>query len=172
MDPMQTIAADMVAAAFPELDDHQGIVSFLDELGFKCAGKSFSPSAQSKHIDSLVSGMFMASEAKTAHLLLNKITDDNTYGGMRRTRLAVLKISAGSLDALEEAVKRALDDDRDVMVNAETRQRNLGKVRPLAPGVTDRSMQKFREYVLWLMRYLQPEIYASCGSVGTSIDKT
>ena len=171
MDQMQPSAADMVAAAFPELDDHQGIVAFIDELGFKCGGKSFSPSAHSKHIDSLVSGMFMAAEVKAAHLLLNTITDDNTFGGMRRTRLAVLKISAGSLDALEEAVKSALDDDRDVMVNAEMRQRNLGKLPPLAPGVTDRSIQKFREYVLWLMRYLQPEMYARCGPVGQSIDE-
>lgn len=98
-------------------------------------------------------------------MLINKITDDNTYGGMR-TRLAVLRISAGSLDALEEAVKSALYDDRDVLTNAEMRQRNLGKLPPLASGVTDRSIQKFREYVLWLMRYLQPDIYTRCGPVG------
>jgi hypothetical protein len=55
----------MVAAALPELDDHQGIVTF---------------------IDSLVSGMFMAAEVKAPHLLLNIITADNTCGGMRRTR--------------------------------------------------------------------------------------
>jgi hypothetical protein len=165
MDQIEATGAGMVAAAFPELDDHQSIVSFLGELGFKFGIKSFFPSAHSKHIESLVSAMFMASEAKTAHLLLNKITDDNTYGGMR-TRLAVLRISVGSLDALEEAVKSALYDDRDVMTNAEMRQRNLGKVPPLAPGVTDRSIQKFREYVLWLMRYLQPDIYARCGPVG------
>jgi hypothetical protein len=165
MDQIEETAAGMVAAAFPELDAHQSIVSFLGELGFKFGVKSFFPSAHSKHIDSLVSGMFMASEAKTAHLLLNKITDDNTYGGMR-TRLAVLRISAGSLGALEEAIKTALCDDRDVMINAEIRQRNLGKSPPLAPGITDRSIQKFREYVLWLMRYLQPDIYARCGPVG------
>lgn len=58
-------SADMVAAALPELDDHQGIVTF---------------------IDSLVSGMFMAAEVKAPHLLLNIITADNTCGGMRRTR--------------------------------------------------------------------------------------
>jgi hypothetical protein len=52
------------------------------------------------------------------------------------------------------------------MTNAEMRQRNLGKLPPLAPGVTDRSLQKFREYVLWLMRYLQPDIYARCGPIG------
>jgi hypothetical protein len=40
----------MVAAAFPELDDHQSIVSFLGELGFKFGIKSFFPSAHSKHI--------------------------------------------------------------------------------------------------------------------------
>lgn len=168
MDQIETTAVGMAAAAFPELDDYQSIVLLLGELGFAFGVQSFSPSAHSKHIDSLVSGMFVASEVKAAHLLISKITDDNTYGGMR-TRLAVLRISAGSLGALEEAVKSALCDDRDVMTNAETRQSNRGTLPPLAPGVADRSIQMFREYVLWLLRYLQPDIYARCGPVGKQI---
>jgi len=151
MDQMRQSAADMVAAAFPELDDHQGIVALIDELGFRCGGKPFYP----KRILSILT--LLSVECSWL---------------MRRTRLAVLKISAGSLDALEEAVMSALDDDRDVMVNAEMRQRNLGKLPPLAPVVTDRSIQKFPEYVLWLMRYLQPEMYACCGPVDKPIDET
>ena len=158
-DNAETTPSSLVSAAFPELVDYSSILSFLADLGFHLGSKSFCPSAKQHHIDLLVAKLFPGREAGVAERLISKITERNTIGGMR-TRLAVLKISGGSIDALKSSVERALSDDRDVMMDAELRQINTRKPPQRAKGLPDHTTLKFREYVVWLLRYLEPKIYS------------
>jgi hypothetical protein len=48
---------------------------------------------------------------------MDTITNPNSHGGVR-SRLAVLRLSGGSLPALVHLVQTALEDDRSVMTNA------------------------------------------------------
>ena len=113
----QPNAAAMFAAAFPELEDHRAVTAFVEDLGFQFGVKSFFPAAKPVHIDALIHNMFNTPEMAKAQQLMDTITNPNSHGGVR-SRLAVLRLSGGSLPALVHLVQTALEDDRGVMTNA------------------------------------------------------
>jgi hypothetical protein len=167
LDQTGTSAIRMVASAFPELRDHSSVISLVNAMGFQFGEQSgFLPSARARNIEALVTSMFPASDAAQALSLVQSITDDDTNAEAARTRLAALRISAGSISELKKAVRSARTDFREVLVQAESMHKFVGSVRPLAPGVPDRPTEVFREYVLWLLRHLQPDTFVQCGEVG------
>jgi hypothetical protein len=157
----------LVASAFPELETHTRIISLLKAMGFSFARHSgFFPNSRPTDVQAIVSGTFQASDAATALSLLMSIKSGDTNAEEGRVRLAALRISGGDINQLEAAVTSAKRDYREVVQEAESMHKFVGSERPLAPGVTDRSVEVFREYVLWLLQYLQSDTYEICGSAG------
>jgi len=157
--PIPDLTDDPTAAlarAFPEGNTAE-IRAMLSKLGFKFGiNAGFVPDATPEHISGILSEMFTEDEANRLRPEFDRYRKHGGPLGQGNVQLAVLRLSAANPDKLRMELSRAKADYRDVVLEAESMQQFIGSERPLAPGVTDRSDQVFREYVLWLCRWLLP----------------
>lgn len=146
----------MVLRAFPE-GDTSHFITLLTRLGFEFGKHSgFVPHARPSDIEELVHAMYPPQEVPIALSQLRLLGDFNSDAGRGQVHLAVLRLAQCDLLRLKKQVQRAKIDFRDVLVDAETLNAFNGIDADLEPKAREQADQVFREYVLWLAKYLLP----------------
>jgi hypothetical protein len=110
------------------------------------------PAVTTADVERIVRRDFPANQQRAALAALAEYESENTVGSYR-VRLAVLKLSAGSFDALDHLVEQAKIDYRDVLSEAEYpgySRRVFNKSQMSSKEIQSIIDDDWKQYMTWL----------------------